>query len=74
MGNPGPVEVRQLMSQVVPRIREGGKWVGVGGNSPSDAAGVAEFIKLGANFVTISATGLLRLGAEDFRKRVDDAL
>jgi hypothetical protein len=39
-----------------------------------DAAGVAEFIKLGANLVTISAWGLLRLGAEDFRKRVDAAL
>ena len=29
-----------------------------------------EFIKLGANFVTISSLGLLRLGAEDFRQRV----
>ncbi len=47
---------------------------GVGGNSPSDSAGVAEFIKLGANFVTISALGLLRLGAEDFRRRVQAAL
>jgi multisubunit Na+/H+ antiporter MnhG subunit len=46
----------------------------VGGNSPADAAGVAEFIKLGANFVTISALGLLRLGAEDFRQRVQAAL
>jgi hypothetical protein len=62
------------MRQVVPRIRAGGKAVGVGGNSPSDAAGVAEFIKLGANFVTISAWGLLRLGAEDFRQRVAAAL
>jgi hypothetical protein len=43
----------------------------VGGNAPSDAAGVAEFVKLGANFVTISALGLLRLGAEDFRRRVE---
>ena len=40
----------------------------------ADAAGVAEFIKLGANFVTVSAWGLLRLGAEDFRRRVDDEL
>jgi multisubunit Na+/H+ antiporter MnhG subunit len=48
--------------------------VGIGGNSPSDAAGIAEFIKLGANFVTISSLGLLRLGAEDFRKRVQAAL
>ena len=74
MGNPGAAEVKNLMSQVIPRIRAGGKYVGVGGNSPSDSQGVADFIKLGANFVTISAHGLLRLGAEDFRKRVQEAL
>jgi 4-hydroxy-2-oxoheptanedioate aldolase len=71
MGNPGAENVREMMRQVIPRIRAGGKLVGVGGNSPSDATGVAEFIKLGANFVTISALGLLRLGAEDFRRRVE---
>jgi 2-keto-3-deoxy-L-rhamnonate aldolase RhmA len=71
MGNPEAEKVREMMRQVIPRIRAGGKLVGVGGNSPSDAAGVAEFIKLGANFVTISALGLLRLGAEDFRRRVE---
>jgi 4-hydroxy-2-oxoheptanedioate aldolase len=71
MGNPGAEKVREMMRQVIPRIRAGGKLVGVGGNSPSDTAGVAEFIKLGANFVTISALGLLRLGAEDFRRRVE---
>ena len=74
MGNPEAAAVRQLMRQVVPRIRAGGKLVGVGGNSPADAAGVAEFIRLGANFVTISSLGLLRLGAEDFRRRVQAAL
>ena len=74
MGNPGPVAVRELMRKVIPRIRAGGKLVGVGGNSPSDAAGVAEFIKLGANFVTISSLGLLRLGADDFRRRMQAAL
>jgi 4-hydroxy-2-oxoheptanedioate aldolase len=74
MGNPGAAAVRQVMRAVIPRIRAGGKLVGVGGNSPSDAAGIAEFIKLGANFVTISSLGLLRLGAEDFRKRVQAAL
>jgi len=63
-----------VMSEAIPKIRAGGKMVGVGGNSPADAAGVAEFIKLGANFVTISALGLMRLGAEDFRRRVDAAL
>jgi len=74
MGNPGAAAVRQLMRQVVPRIRAGGKLVGVGGNNPSDAAGIAEFIKLGANLVTISSLGLLRLGADDFRRRVQAAL
>ncbi len=74
MGFPPQAEVRRVMSEVIPRIRAGGKNVGVGGNNPADAAGVAEFIKLGANFVTVSAWGLLRLGAEDFRKRVEEAL
>lgn len=74
MGFPGADKVRALMRQVIPRIRAGGKHCGVGGNAPADTAGVAEFIKLGANFVTISALGLLRLGAEDFRRRVEAAL
>ena len=74
MGNPGQGEVRRVMREVIPKVRAGGKMVGVGGNSPTDAAGVAEFIKLGANMVTISAWGLLRIGAEDFLKRVDEAL
>jgi 2-keto-3-deoxy-L-rhamnonate aldolase RhmA len=74
MGHPGAAAVRQVMRQVVPRIRAGGKMVGVGGHAPSDAAGIAEFIKLGANLVTISALGLLRLGADDFRRRVEAAL
>ena len=74
MGNPGAAAVRQLMRRVIPAIKAGGKLAGVGGNAPSDAAGVAEFIKLGATFVTISALGLLRLGAEDFRQRVQAVL
>ena len=74
MGYPGAAAVRQMMRQVILKIRAGGKLVGVGGNSPADAAGIAEFIKGGANFVTISALGLLRLGAEDFRHRVQAAL
>ena len=74
MGNPGAGEVRKLMSQIIPKIKAGGIKVGIGGNSPGDADGVAQFIKLGASFVTVSATGLLRLGAEDFRRRVDAAL
>ncbi|MDA0733426.1 MAG: aldolase/citrate lyase family protein [Chloroflexi bacterium] len=74
LGNPGPAEVRRVMSEVIPRIRAGGKNVGVGGNAPADTAGVAEFVKLGANFVTISSLGLLRLGAEDFLKKVKAAI
>ena len=74
MGFPPQAEVRKVMGQVIPRVRAAGKHVGVGGNNPGDAAGVAEFIKLGANFVTVSAWGLLRLGAEDFRRRVEVAL
>ena len=74
LGNPGAAEVRRVMSEVIPRIRAGGKFVGVGGNNPADAAGVAEFVNLGANFVTVSAWGLLRIGAEDFLKNVKAAL
>ncbi len=74
MGNPGSAAVRSMMSQVIPRIKAGGKHVGAGGNSPSDAAGVAEFINLGANFVTVSSQGLMRLAGEDFRRRVEEAL
>lgn len=74
MGFPPQAQVRKVMADAIPRIRAAGKNVGVGGNNPADAAGIAEFIKLGANFVTVSAWGLLRLGAEDFRRRVDAAL
>lgn len=74
MGNPGTAAVRRQMSEVITKIRAAGKLVGVGGNNPGDVAGVAEFIKLGANFVTVSSLGLLRIGAEDFRKKVDAAL
>ena len=71
MGNPDRAEVRKVMGEVIPKIRAANKWAGIGGNSPTDAEGVAEFINLGANFVTISAWGLLRLGAEDFLTRVN---
>ena len=74
MGNPEPAAVRQLMAEIVPKVRAAGKHLGVGGNNPADAAGVAEFIKLGANFVTVSSQGLLRLGAEDFKRRVEAEL
>ena len=74
MGNPGTAEVRRVMNEVIPRIRAGGKSCGVGGNNPAYTAGVAEFVKQGANFVTVSAWGLLRIGGEDFLKKVKDAL
>jgi hypothetical protein len=74
LGNSGAAEVRRVMGEVIPRIRAGGKHVGVGGNSPSDPAGVAEFIRLGANFVTISAWALLRHAADNFLRNVNDHL
>jgi 2-keto-3-deoxy-L-rhamnonate aldolase RhmA len=74
MGNPGREAVRELMRQVVPVIHAAGKVAGVGGNAPSDTEGVAQLVRLGARFVTISAWGLLQLGAEDFRRRVDAAV
>lgn len=74
MGNAPPAEVRKVMGDVVTRVRAAGRFAGVGGNAPTDAAGVAEFIRLGATFVTISALGLLRLGADTFRREVERAL
>ena len=74
MGNPGVAEVRKVMSGVIPRVRAGGKNVGVGGNNPADTDGVAEFVRQGANFVTVSGWGLLRIGGENFLKNVKAAL
>ena len=74
LANPGMAEVRRVMNEVVPRIRASGKFAGVGGNNPADTEGVAEFINRGANFVTVSAWGLLRIGAEDFLRNVNAAL
>ncbi|MGE0056559.1 MAG: HpcH/HpaI aldolase/citrate lyase family protein [Dehalococcoidia bacterium] len=67
MGNPPLAEVREVMHDVVQRVRAGGKHAGIGGNSPGDTAGVGRLIEAGANFVTISALSLLRVGAEQFR-------
>ena len=74
MGNPGVAEVRKVMSDVIPRVRAGGKHVGVGGNNPSDTEGVAEFVRQGANFVTVSGWGLLRIAGENFLRDVKAAL
>jgi 4-hydroxy-2-oxoheptanedioate aldolase len=74
MGNAEPAAVRRVMSEVVGRIHAAGKCAGVGGNAPADTAGVAQFIRLGATFITISALGLLRMGADTFRRDVQRAL
>ena len=74
MGNPPQSEIREAMDKVVPKIRGAGKWVGVGGNSPSDVERVSDLINLGANMITISAQGLMKSGAESFRKSVETQL
>ena len=74
MGNPPVSEVRKVMSEVIPRVRAGGKHVGVGGNNPADTDGVAEFVRQGANFVTVSGWGLLRIAGENFLRDVKSAL
>jgi 4-hydroxy-2-oxoheptanedioate aldolase len=74
MGFPDPAEVRAAMLDAIARTRAAGVAAGVGGNNPSDAAGVAELIKAGANFVTISLTGLIQVGAAKFRADLQKAL
>ena len=74
MGNPPQSEIREAMDKVVPQIRGAGKWVGVGGNSPSDVERVSDLINLGANMITIAAQGLMKSGAESFRKSVENHL
>lgn len=74
MGYPPASEVRDVMTKTVGRIRAGGKAAGVGGNSPYEPESAAAFISAGANFVTIQALSLLRIGAETYRKTVDAAL
>ena len=74
MGNPAQSEIREAMDKVVPKIRGAGKWVGVGGNSPSDVERVSDLINLGANMITIAAQGLMKSGAESFRRSVENHL
>ena len=74
MGNPPQSEIREAMDKVIPQIRGAGKWVGVGGNSPSDVERVSDLINLGANMITIAAQGLMKSGAESFRKSVETHL
>lgn len=74
MGNAPQDEVRELMDEVVPKIRASGKWAGVGGNSPGDESRVSDLINLGANFVTISAQSLMLNAAKDFRQLVEASI
>jgi hypothetical protein len=74
MGFPDPAEVRKTMLAAVAKARAAGVSAGVGGNNPSDAAGVAELIKAGGNFVTLSLLGLLQVGAATFREGLAAAL
>ena len=60
------------MRQVVPKNSGRGQGRGGGGNSSADAALVAEFINLGANFVTVTVWGLFRLGGQDFLRLVEE--
>ena len=69
MGYPRQEEVWRVMEEVVRKVRAAGKWVSVGGNAPNNPKQVAQFFKAGANACTISASGLLRIAADDFRKQ-----
>jgi len=74
LGNPPPAEVRRIIRETVGRIQAAGRVAGIGGNSPTDYEGVADLINAGALFITIQAFGLLRVGAELFRDRVQEHL
>jgi 2-keto-3-deoxy-L-rhamnonate aldolase RhmA len=74
MGFPDPAEVRTTMLGAIAKARAAGVAAGVGGNNPSDAAGVADLIRAGGNFVTLSLLGLLQLGVATFRKDLEVAL
>ena len=74
MGNASQAEIWEVMDMVVPKIRASGKWVGVGGNSPTEITRVSDLIELGANLITIASHGLMKNGAESFRKSVEDQL
>ncbi|MBI4311578.1 MAG: hypothetical protein HY681_07325 [Chloroflexi bacterium] len=74
MGFPRQEEVWRVMEDVVRRVRAAGRWVSVGGNAPNNPQQVARFIKAGANAATIGALGLMRIGADDYRKKVMEAV
>lgn len=74
MGFPDPAEVRSTMLGAIAKARAAGVAAGVGGNNPSDAQGVADLIKAGGNFVTLSLLGLLQVGATTFRENLAAAM
>ena len=74
MGFPAESEVRAVMREAIAKAKAAGIPAGVGGNNPADPAGVAELAKAGATFVTVPATGLLRVGADLFRGGLEAAL
>ena len=76
MGNPPQAEVRALMNRAVQEIHAAGKLVSVGGNTSTQdgVARLVELIEPGANAATIGASGFMRIGADEFRKKVEAAL
>jgi 4-hydroxy-2-oxoheptanedioate aldolase len=74
MGYPPAAEVRNLMLQLMPRIKAGGKYAGIGGNAGADYGEIAGLIRAGARFVTISAQTLMRRGGQQFKDGMRAAL
>jgi 4-hydroxy-2-oxoheptanedioate aldolase len=74
MGNASVEDVREVMDKVIPKIRNSGKWAGVGGNSPDDISRISDLIGLGANFVTIGAAAMLISAAQNFKADVMDRI
>jgi len=61
---------QRAIDGAIAKARAAGIAAGVGGNNPSDAAGVAELINAGGNFVTLSLLGLVQVGAATFREKL----
>jgi 2-keto-3-deoxy-L-rhamnonate aldolase RhmA len=73
MGFPPEAEVRAQSMEAIAKARAAGIPAGVGGNDPGNPAAVAELVREGATFVTLSALGLLRLGIDTFRREFEAA-
>ena len=74
MGNASVEEVRNVMDEVIPKIKASGKWSGVGGNSPSDINRILDLINLGANFVTVGANSILIKAAQGFKLQITERI